>query len=407
MRHIRWLLLGCVWCLVSVGCQGSPAAEPTTPVAAFSPTATSLPTAPPTPTPLPPPVLSEPATTTPLPTATPTPTPAATATPEPVILLTGDDFARTGRNPLTGELPADPALLNRRPIACKISNAPAEYVRPQSGLNAADLVFEHVTEGAITRFTAIFYSQTPEKVGPVRSARLIDVELPAMYDAALCYSGASIGVSTKLNSSDFRARLLRSHYPGYYRTGEDKPWEHTLYATPVDFWVQLEELQQNTPPQFGSQMAFSSLPPANGEPAGVIMIDYDGWTLVEWRWDPELQRYRRWADGVEAIDANNGQPITARNVLIVYATHVIDYNICEFQGPSSCLSFATESQIWGQGLFILFRDGQRYVGNWQRQQRNHMFTFFTNDGQPLPLQLGNSWVQVVPYHYDNAVEYTP
>ncbi|MEM7014129.1 MAG: DUF3048 domain-containing protein, partial [Verrucomicrobiota bacterium] len=98
---------------------------------------------------------------------------------------------------MTGE-ETDPARLQRRPLAVKISNSPPSFVRPQSGLNDADIVFEHITEGNLTRFTLIVYGDDPEKVGPIRSARLVDVELPAMYDAALVYSGASTGVSNKL-----------------------------------------------------------------------------------------------------------------------------------------------------------------------------------------------------------------
>lgn len=114
-------------------------------------------------------------------------------------------------------------------MAIKISNAPAGYVRPQSGLNAADIIFEHITEAVVTRFTAIFYSELPESVGPIRSARLVDVELPAMYDAALSYSGTSAGVGNRLFQSDFASRVISTNTPGYYRTGdESKPYEHTL-----------------------------------------------------------------------------------------------------------------------------------------------------------------------------------
>ena len=115
--------------------------------------------------PLPPTVtMAEPPTPTAVPTVTPTPTPEATATPEPIVLYTAEDFAESGRNPFTGEL-LDPLVVDRRPIACKISNAPAQWVRPQSGLNSADIIYEHLAEGVYTRFTALFYGTAPEKSG--------------------------------------------------------------------------------------------------------------------------------------------------------------------------------------------------------------------------------------------------
>ena len=101
-----------------------------------------------------------PATLPPPPVVTPDvtaapPTPEITPTPDTVVLA-AEAAAFAGRNPMTGEVVADPADLQRRPIAVKLANAPADYTRPQAGLNDADLIFEHWTEGSVTRFTAIF-----------------------------------------------------------------------------------------------------------------------------------------------------------------------------------------------------------------------------------------------------------
>ena len=217
-------------------------------------------------TPLPP--TQTPITLAPTFTPVPTITPVPTATNNPVSnisLRTSRDFG-DNRNPFTGEEVSDPGILNRRPIAVKISNSPPRWVRPQSGLGEADLVFEHVTEGLITRFTAIIYGNTPEKLGPIRSARLIDLDIPVMYDAALAYSGSSIGVSRKLFASEFRSRILRSNSKGYYRTGENKPYEHTLYADPVGLWQALTDRSENHEPVLQKIMTFSTLPPSGGEP---------------------------------------------------------------------------------------------------------------------------------------------
>ena len=224
-------------------CTGWVASQPTQ-----APLPTHVPTLPPSPTPEPTQTL--PPTPIPSPTATlatqdevtttATATAEVTPTPEKIILQGKADFA-DDINPLTGEQVDDPDSLNRRPLAIKISNAPAKWVRPQSGLNDADLVFEHITEAGITRFTIIVYGETPQKVGPIRSARLIDLELPAMYDASLAYSGSSEGVRQKLLNADFRPRILFAYEPGYYRTGEDKPTEHTFYGDPETFWRVLEE----------------------------------------------------------------------------------------------------------------------------------------------------------------------
>jgi len=371
------------------------APPPTEEVAQVEATATEEPTQVPTEAP----------TETPEPSATPSPSP--TATPTPLLLMEPEDFGED-RNPLTGELEEDPSVLDRRPIAFKISNSPAGYVRPQSGLSQADLVFEHATEGPITRFTAIIYDEVPPDVGPIRSGRLIDAEIPQMYDAAFAYSGASQGVNGKLFSSPFSRRILRADAPGFYRTGEDKPFEHTLYADPSQWWEELERRELNQRPQFQTMMSFSEEPPEGGEPASHININYQDRMIVDWEYDEESGRYLRWADGEEHTDKNTGEQLSAANVVVVFALHQIVPSICEYAPPGGeCQAFSTEIQIWGRGRALVFRDGQMYTGTWRREQPNHMLTFYDDDDNPIPLQIGHTYFQVVALHYDEPVTVDP
>ena len=342
-------------------------------------------------------------TATPFPTVTVIPT----STPLPGIELSAPEDFGTNRNPLTGEIVADPENLLRRPLAIKVSNSPPQYARPQNGLSQADLVFEHVTEADITRFTAIFYSQTPPDIGPVRSARLIDKELPAMYDAALAMSGAHPVVSQRLHGSDIGDRILRSHETGFYRTGEDKPWEHTLHADPAGLWQAIAAHDENRPPEFTSWMTFSTIPPQGGAPANRVQIAYDTYTLVEWVYNPANGRYARWADGEATIDANNGEQITAANVILLTAIHEKDHSICLTHSNGVCSDWPIEIQIWGQGDAIILRDGKQYPVTWLRENRSDMFTFVDADGNPVPLQIGNSWFQVLPHYYENPVTISP
>ena len=328
-----------------------------------------------------------------------------TSTPFTVMLAQASDFGDT-RNPLTGEEVADPELLNRRPLAIKISNAPARWVRPQSGFNDADLVFEHITEAGITRFTMIVYGKTPPDVGPIRSARLIDLELPAMYDAALIYSGSSNGVRQKLFASDFGSRVMLGNIPGYYRTGEDKPYEHTLYGNPFALWEGLESRGITGRPTFGTYMAFSDEPPGEGTPARKAIIDY-GWTYIEWVYDPISGRYQRYTDGEEHLDANSEKQVSAANVVAILANHVEDVNICEQVTNGVCSHFSVQAQIWGSGPAVLFRDGQRYDVTWQRINRNDRLPLHDPPGAPVPLQIGNTWFQVLPTYYANPVASQP
>ena len=399
-KWFSWLSL-LSFLLLSVACGGDSAAT-LTPIAPPPTTAvSSLPPPDPTvtvgaPTPLPPP-----------PTLAPVPTSTAVAAQADgtVTLLTAADFG-PNHNPLTGERVDDVALLERRPLAIKISNAPPSFVRPQSGLNSADWVFEHTAEGNITRFTLIVYGQDVDQVGPIRSARLIDVELPAMYDAALAFSGASVGVNQRLNASDFASHIIRSADPGYFRTGEDKPFEHTLYGRPDIFRQGLEALGLNTAPNFNGLLTFASQPPPGGQSGSRVAIDYQ-WEVVEWRYDAAAGRYYRWAAGEPHLDGRTGEQVSAANVVVIAPFHVEDGTICEEIRNDVCAHLSVQIQLWGSGTGLVMRDGQQYPVTWHRENRNDLLTFTDTDGNAFPLQIGNSWVQLVPTWYNDPVSVTP
>ena len=409
--YIYWLLL------LLVACAGEPDEINLSPTVVIPTEVAQLPTATVAPTDTPSPT----ATTTAQPTSTPTPEPTATptdsptetsvptatptATPTPVVLESQAEIDAAQRSRLTGEIIEDEDILNRRPIICKISNAPPEHTRPQMGIGSADLVFEHLAEGA-TRFSALFYSQTPEYVGPIRSARLIDTYLAPMYDTALCFSGASVGVSERLESTRWRALLMRSYYDGYSRIdrGPDVPFEHTMVAEPVHFWAWLEQWEHNRQPESETQMTFSELVPDGGNSADYLKVQYEDFTVVEWLWDTELNQWVRKADDVIATDATTEETITASNVIVLFASHFYDETICDWQlelvplRTPDCLVGGLYPDLVDDGDFMLLRDGQQFIGRWEGDP-NNMLLFNDADGNPIPLQIGNTWVQVVPYSY--------
>lgn len=351
-------------------------------------TATLVPTQPPPPT------------LTPLPS--PTPAPTATATPEIVTLLTKEDFG-TDRNPFTGERVDDPSVLQRRPIACKLSNYPGKYTRPQAGINDADIIYEHITLWVISRFTAIFYSKLPPAIGPIRSGRLIDIEIPAMYDSAFCYSGSHPVVSQRLFRSDIAGQIIRPNEEGYYRIDNpDIPSEHTFYADPVGLHNALVARDLEHPPQLQNNMAFSTIPPEGGLPATKFTVDF-GDVVADWEYQPENNRYWRWTDGEIHRDANTQEQVNFQNVVVIFAPHV-NSDICVYANEAGeCTNFSVEIQIWGSGPVTIFRDGQMYEGIWKREDRHDMLTFYSNEGEPIPLQIGNSMFEVVIRYWSNQL----
>ena len=318
-------------------------------------------------------------------------------------------------NPLTGLIVTDPAILLRRPIIVKISNAPP-LVRPQAGIGSADLVFEHYAEGGLTRFSAVFYGQTPTRVGSIRSARLIDYDLVSMLGGILVFSGASIGVEkviygweateariegsalvpplVPLPPSEFAERAYMGVFYGapYYWRDETIPVPHNMFASPQAIWDLASQDGFEQPVNLDG-LAFHPDPPSNSiGTASLIDIRYRA-TRVQWTYDAEIGLYRRFADGQGHFDGNTLEQVTAANVIVLYADH-FETDLVESQFNDS-VSYSIQMTLQGTGNATLFREGQQYDGQWTRAGLFERFTFLTNEGDLLYLRPGNTWIQVV------------
>jgi hypothetical protein len=341
-------------------------------------------------------------------------------------------------NPLTGLVVTDSAVLERRPIIVKLSNSPA-LVRPQAGIGEADLVFEHYTELGITRFSAIFYTHAPERVGSIRSARLIDYELAPMYQALLAFAGASIGVDKRIYGSetiietlcrdrvdrqqcnleadrigpagfvppsDFVERAYKGvlYPPPYFFRDERIPVPHNLFANLQALWRLAAQDGNGTRPDLRG-MAFH--PAVQGSPTGsgvYAQIRYQT-TLAEWHYDSASGRYYRRTDGQPHVDANSGQQVSADNVIIVYAGHYLT-DIVESQ-PDGVIQWSAQITVWPHGDALILRDGVRYEGRWVRPSRPEMLMFVTDAGDRIYLHPGNTWIQLVklPEQMDAQTEW--
>ncbi len=396
--------LALVTALFVTACGGSPSPTltPTRTPTPLEPTATPTPV--PTNTPLP--------TATPTPTATPagtdTPTPTATATPtstpDPNVINPAVD---AGVSPFTGQR-LDPAILQRRPLAIKIANDEIAHTR-QSGLNQADINVESRVEYSYTRYTSLFHSQDAPRVGPIRSARLIDRDLPVIFDAILGFSGAVKDVRDQLYNSDLKDQIIEQalNGPSYYR---DPTWgpPNNLFADTSVLRRTAEARGWNTPPQSPLKTVFSEAPPAGGSPATSVNVPYPV-LPVNWRYDAGTGRWFRWAGGEAHIDQASGQQVNAANVVVLAANHVVTLiiehgDVRQGEGQN-CRNCSVEIQLWGEGPLKILRDGMVYEGKWVRPERFAPFRFLDANGNDIPLKPGNSWWQVAPLEL--AVTTTP
>ena len=403
-RAVHWFSV-CGLTILLIGCQSpNPAPAPEAAVPTVQ-TATALPHLVVTPTP------TQPPAPTPLP---PTPLPTADTR---LITTFAPDV-----NPLTGEKAPDPAVLQRRPLAIKVANSNEPGVRPQSGVSFADLVYEHEAEGGVTRWTALFLSQSPALVGSNRSCRILDADLPAMYKALLACSGFSGGTREYyIKPTEFYAehRVLSEEFGDsaviFVRTDTAVP-PHNLFVNPAAAWQEASRRGVNTPQNL-SGMVFSAAPIGSGQAASQAIILYRG-ERAEWHYDPvattcssQAGCYLRWSDGTVHTDALNGQQLSAANVVIVYANHVEDARYLEDVAAGG--HYSIQIQIWNDpgnpgvpgGRAQLLRDGQVFEGKWTRPGRFDMLTLVDSTGSPIPFKLGITWFQMV--RLDTAVKLSP
>lgn len=301
--------------------------------------------------------------------------------------------------PLTGLPVADVSRLERRPIAVKISNSPA-IVRPQAGIASADVLFEHYAEGTLTRFTAVFLSQDVSKIGSIRSARLIDLEIPAMFRSMFAFSGASAGVLGRLRASDFVDRIISpdfGHHSPFQRIpAPGKAFEHTLFSdTPTLEGVMASRGLRAR--QDLSGWAFSEQAPSGGAPGSRLKVSYRGHAVTaEYAYDAGAGGYRRSTAGVLHGDELTGQQVVVKNVVVLYAKHVETDILEDTWGGGH---YSIEIQVWGSGVARVFRDGQMYDVRWERPNRSDLVRFVDGEGKPFPFKPGNTWIQLVPLDF--------
>ncbi len=289
------------------------------------------------------------------------------------------------RWPYSGLIAKSDKAVGKRPLSIKIENSPAS--RPQTGLNSADVIYETITEGGITRFNCIFHSKLPETVGPVRSARLSDLWIVPQYDGLFFFSGASSSVESAVN----RAGLPNlSQDAGvsrpYWRAG-DRRAPHNLMLDTKKAYAEAKRRGMKTtatlePLRFDRRTLEAS--PSVSE----IDVPFSQANRVRWVYDAESGRYLRWNNGVVHRDARTGKQVWSDNVVVLWAS----YSVADRDMVGST---TYDVDLGGKGRVTVFRDGTRIDGTW-KAGRDAPPSFKTKDGESIKLSAGRTWVQVVP-----------
>ncbi len=295
--------------------------------------------------------------------------------------------------------PEDAAWLNaRHPLAVMIDNLPGD-ARPQWGLDRADLVYELLVEGGITRFMAVFHRQEADRIGPVRSVRTPYLWLVSEIDAVLAHVGAADTTGATDAASQMRMwsirRLEEVTAPAVFWRDRSRPAPHNAVTSTFDLRAAAEEWGWPGPAAVAPWLYKDDHEALNLPTAAPARITY-GFAVgdlpaqapfwVDWRYDAGPNAYRRLMGGASHRDGITGVPLTARNV-------IVQFDSAEIINHEGHVLYAS----MGEGPAYIFLDGEMIEGVWTKRWREDRTRFWNPNGEEVRFNRGNTWVSVLPY----------
>ncbi len=298
------------------------------------------------------------------------------------------------RSPLTGlEMPT--ATAEQTPMALVIENMSS--IRPQSGLSRADVVYEFLAEGGITRFLAIFASSDvtePNVIGPIRSLRSYMIPVGLELLAPVYHVGGAPNALDR--ATEWGMRDVNQFFSSKYFWRDNSV---NGQGAPHNMWTRMPEVKyavrdHGWPMDDGKNIVpwkFRDEAPIDQRgTVDKIMVQFSSGSYnVEWTYDKTKNRYARTQAGVEHTDRNTKEQLTARNVVVQY---------CEIDAISGDDKGRIDvKNDVGEGAALVFNDGKMTEATWKKKDRNSRTIFYDKaTGEEMKFIPGNFWIEVPP-----------
>lgn len=324
---------------------------------------------------------------------------------------------KTESCPLNGALYSKPQKQwweKHRPLGVMIENH--SEARPQSGLSSADVIYEAVAEGGISRFLSIFYCQDAGEVGPIRSARTYFLDFASEYGSNPLHvhvGGANTpGPANALGQiGDYEWEGINdmnqfsigfpTFWRDYDRLGHTAATEHTMYSTTQKLWDfaatkrKLTNVDKNgiswsegfVPYLFKDDAKLPDRPKTQS-------VHLEFWTrdsnyFVDWAYDPVTNLYKRNNGGAASIDRNNNSQLNTKNLVVL---SMIESNANDGYDSNAHLLYRTK----GTGKASIFMDGVEVKGTWRKANRTSKTLLFDSTGNPIKFDRGIIWFEILP-----------
>src|SRR4030065_603138 len=270
-----------------------------------------------------------------------------------------------------------------RPLSIMVENA--EGARPQSGLDKANIVYEVLAEGGITRFLAIYYDQEAEEVGPIRSARPYFVSKSLEHQAIFVHVGGSEEAYNFIKQESIDDINEFVDFQPFWRSTDRTP-PHNLYTSTINLRKEANKLgyiEMIKKQEY--QFEISRNEKLTGRETDSIVIPYNRNYTVSYQYQPESMKYIRFINGEPHIDAKTKKQLAVDNIIIQFAeTKIID------QEGRLAIDFVSK------GIGLLFLKGNSTEITWGKADLRARTVFLDKEGNRIALTPGNVWIQIVP-----------
>jgi len=282
---------------------------------------------------------------------------------------------------LTGA-PIEAGSLSRPALSAKVDNHPS--ARPQVGLDQTNIVFEELVEGGMTRYLAVWHSQLPAEIGPVRSVRPMDPEIVSPFGGVFAYSGGQV-----------RFIQLMQAAPVYNAIHGQPDTESTFYRTdakvaPHNVLVKAPELIEQhldlaAPPKMFDYAAALAESTAVLEGVALTSVEtsFSGFSSPSWEWDATQEKFVRFQTNGAADSASSGNQLAATNVVVLFVNIEVIEDI-----PTT--------RLVSQGTGYVATGGSIIEITWIKASPESPIVLTTQAGNPVLLGIGNTWVELLP-----------
>ncbi len=289
-------------------------------------------------------------------------------------------------------------VANRHPVAVMIENS--QPARPQVGLTSADIVYEAVTEGGITRFMGVFSQTYPTKAGPVRSARSYFIDWLSEYDAFYAHVGGSPTALQRIRDYGIKDA---GGFNAYHR--EPKAGVATEHTDFVDVQKIFDlGVAKGWPTTYDTASWLFKDPAAAATATGPVTIDFSSAPFkVVWKFDTTANEYARELAGAAHRDRETGDQIKAKTIVVMVVQNSSNGVYKTIAGHEAEWTMNTIAS----GKLTVFEDGTKIDGTWSKTSRTERTRFLDANGKEIPLNRGKIWVEIVPQTGSYSVAAAP